>query len=138
MKKMILTVALCLASLGGLLAQDTELDLVKKTLSYYLDGGTNNDFNTLQKAFHKDARMKYIRQGTYHDVNAIEFFKTRVKPGPKQNRKTSIKSVNIAGNAASAVLEIEYETFSFTDYMNLLKIDSEWKVVNKIFYRNQK
>ncbi len=138
MKKMTWIATLCLVSLGGALAQNADDDLVKKTLSYYLDGGTNNDFNTLKKAFHKEARMKYIRQGEYHDVNAIEFFEKAIKPGPKQNRKTSIQSVSIAGNAASAILKIEYETFYFTDYMNLLKIKGEWKVVNKIFYRDKK
>ncbi|MEM9687310.1 MAG: nuclear transport factor 2 family protein, partial [Bacteroidota bacterium] len=72
------------------------------------------------------------------EVNALEFFKKAMKKGPKQNRKTRIVSVDIMGNAAQAKLEIDYETFTFIDYMNLLKIDGEWKVVNKIFYRKNK
>ncbi|MFS4469696.1 nuclear transport factor 2 family protein [Maribacter sp. 2210JD10-5] len=119
-------------------AQDNDKREVEKTVSYYLDGGTNNDFETLKKAFHKDATMKFIRNGEYKEVNAIKFFKKAVKPGPKQNRKTSIVSTDVTGNAAAAKLKIEYERFNFIDYMNLLKIDGEWKVVNKIFYRQNK
>ena len=51
----------------------------------------------------------------------------------KSNNK--IADITISGHAANARLEIEYPTFSFIDFMNLLKIDGEWKIVNKIFYR---
>ncbi|PKV51428.1 protease I [Aquimarina sp. MAR_2010_214] len=119
-------------------AQESDKVLIKKTVTYYLDGGTNNDFETLKKAFHSNATMKFISKNGYKEVNALEFFKKVIKPGPKQNRKTNVVSIDVTGNAAQAKLEIEYETFSFIDYMNLLKVDGEWKVVSKIFYRKQK
>ncbi len=116
-------------------AQD-DMSAITTTLNYYLDGGTNNDFNTLKKAFHEDATMKYITgDGEYKNVNAIDFFGSRMKPGPKQNRQTRITSIEVNGNAASARIEIDYPDFRFIDYMNLLKINGEWKIVNKIFYR---
>lgn len=112
---------------------------VAQAVNYYLEGGTNNDFETLKKAFHETATMKFIANGEeYREVNAIEFFKKGMKPGPKQNRKTRIVSVDIAGDAAFAKLEIEYPTFTFVDYMHLLKVDDEWKIVSKIFYRQEK
>ena len=124
--------------MASLQAQDSDYALVEKTVNYYLDGGTNNDFETLKKAFHETATMKYIG-GEYKEVNAIEFFKKGMKPGgPKQNRKTRILSLDITGHAANAKLEIEYPDFYFIDYMNLLKIDGEWKIVSKIFYRKEK
>ncbi len=116
------------------IAQESDRKLVEQTVTYYLDGGTNNDFETLKKAFHKTATMKYINDG-YQEVNAIEFFGKIMKPGPKQNRKTRIANIDVSGHAASARLEITYPTFMFIDFMNLLKIDGEWKIVNKIFYR---
>ncbi|GAB5400348.1 MAG: hypothetical protein Aureis2KO_19330 [Aureisphaera sp.] len=135
MKQFVLTFAIILCAFSTAIAQDAEIDSVKKTLNYYLDGGTNNDFETLKKAFHETATMKYIRDGSYTEVNAVEFFKKVMKPGPKQNRETKILSVDVSGHAAHAKLEIRYENFSFIDYMNLLKVDGEWKVVSKIFYR---
>ncbi|WP_108868759.1 nuclear transport factor 2 family protein [Aquimarina aquimarini] len=135
MSKIIFTLAMYITSMAFGIAQDSDYSLVEKTVSYYLDGGTNNDFETLKKAFHKDATMKFISKGVYKEVNALEFFKKVIKPGPKNDRKTKIAYINVAGNTASAKLEIEYPTFMFIDYMNLLKIDGEWKVVSKIFYR---
>ena len=118
-------------------AQESEIQRIEQAVNHYLEGGTNNDYETLAKAFHPTATMKYIREG-YQEVNALEFFKGIMKPGPKQNRITRIVDINLSGHAANAQLEIEYPTFFFIDYMNLLKIDGEWKIVNKIFYKKDK
>ncbi len=119
----------------NLSAQESDYQQVATTVNYYLDGGTNNDFETLSKAFHPTATMKYIGRDGYTEVNALEFFEKGMKPGPKQNRKTRITNITISGNAANARLEIEYPDFSFIDFMNLLKVDGEWKIVSKIFHR---
>jgi len=134
MKKTFVFVLLFFGILNISNAQKSDYQEVEKTLHYYLDGGTNNDFEILKKAFHKTATMKFIGD-EYKEVNAIEFFKKGIKPGPKQNRQTRIDYINISGTAANAKLEIEYPTFTFIDYMNLLKIDGEWKIVSKIFYK---
>lgn len=116
-------------------AQKTDYEMVAQTVNYYLDGGTNNDYLTLKKAFHETATMKYITEDGYKEVNALEFFSGMDASKPKQNRETRIANITISGHAANARLEIEYPTFAFIDFMNLLKIDGEWKIVNKIFYR---
>jgi protease I len=110
---------------------------IEQALNYYLDGGTNNDFETLKKAFHPDARMIWMTNAT-QNVNALEFFGSRMNPGPPQNRETRIVSMDTSQGAASARLEIEYETFMFVDYMTLLQIDGEWKIVSKVFTRINK
>jgi protease I len=138
MKKLIFTLFICFSTSALTFAQNSDYKLVEKTVSYYLEGGTNNDYETLKKAFHKTATMKFMRNGEYKVVNALEFFKKAIKPGPKQNRKTRIAYLNITGNIASAKLEIDYKNFSFIDYMNLIKIDGEWKVVSKIYFRKNK
>jgi len=138
MKKTILTLFLSISLLTTTFAQESDYSLVENTVSYYLDGGTNNDFETLKKAFHKDATMKFISKGEYKEVNALEFFKRVIEPGPKSNRITRISNITISGDVANAKLEIEYPTFMFIDYMNLLKIKGEWKVVSKIYYRKPK
>ncbi|WP_350285075.1 nuclear transport factor 2 family protein [uncultured Croceitalea sp.] len=135
MKTLLLAFGISLISLTTM-AQVSDKEQIAETVSYYLDGGTNNDFDMLKKAFHENATMKFIAGDGYREVNALAFFKKGIKPGPKQNRKTSIVSIDVMGTAAAAKLKIEYSNFHFIDYMNLLKIDGEWKVVSKIFYRD--
>lgn len=138
MKKLFFLFCLTLLFTSESKAQESNLQLIEKTLNYYLEGGTTNNFEMLKKAFHSTATMKFVGD-EYKEVNAIEFFKNGIKPGAtKQNRKTRIVSVNISGNAANAQLEIEYPTFMFIDYMNMLKINGEWKIVSKIFYKKEK
>lgn len=61
-----------------------------------------------------------------------------MKPGSAQNRKTRIVSIDATGHVAQAKLEIEYDTFYFHDYMQLLKMDGEWKIISKTFYKQNK
>jgi hypothetical protein len=37
-----------------------------------------------------------------------------------------------------AKLTLTYPAVTFTDYMALLKIDGEWKLVNKMFHADRK
>ena len=138
MKRTVILLLVVALPLTSIIAQESDYELVAKTVNYYLNGGTNNDFETLKKAFHETATMKYMTKEGYKEVNALEFFSGMDASKPKQNRLTRIEDITISGHAANARLEIEYPTFMFVDFMNLLKIDGEWKIVNKIFYRKPK
>jgi len=137
MKKVLLSTLLFLAFLTTATAQDAKSDyaLVEQAVGYYLDGGTNRDFETLKKAFHETAMIKIMGADGYMNENCIEFFRSRMKPGPKSDRKTRVVSIDVTGYVASAILEIEYATFTFVDYMTLMKFEEEWKVVSKVAYR---
>ncbi len=137
MKRIYLITLLLLTTSTMVFSQNgADEEAIRTTLNYYLEGGTNNDFETLKKAFHSTATMRYITNDGYKDVNALEFFGSRMKPGPKQDRQTEIVYVDVMGNAAHAKLIIKYQDFAFIDFMNLLKVDGEWKIVGKIFYRD--
>ena len=107
---------------------------IAQTLNYYMEGGTNGDYETLSRAFHEDARMTFIRDGEFTSVNALEFF-SGMQAGRISDRETRIASIDVSGHAATAKLELIYATFKFNDYMQLLKIDGEWKIISKTFYR---
>jgi len=135
--KFLCLITFSLVSLASF-AQIEDYKSVAQTLNYYLDGGTNNDLPTLQKAFHKDAMVKWVNdEKQYQEKSASEFF-GGMKPGPKSNRKTRIENINISGLAANAHVVIEFPDFEFNDYMTLLKIEGEWKIVTKIFYGEKK
>jgi protease I len=44
-----------------------------------------------------------------------------------------VVSIDYTDDAGTAKLELDYPGALIIDYMQLLKIDGEWKVVNKIF-----
>ncbi|MEO1448301.1 MAG: nuclear transport factor 2 family protein [Bacteroidota bacterium] len=124
-----------LGSLQTLSAQESDYAAVSRALGYYLDGGTQNDFSTLKKAFHPDAVMMAAGDPMMR-VNALEFFGSRMKPGPPANRRTRICEIKIDGEVATARLEIKYPDFRFVDHMQLIKVDGAWKIVSKLFYKH--
>lgn len=125
---LLVTTALAAQSADDLLA-------IRTTLTNYLDGATNNDYDQLASAFHPDARMQGITEDGLMNVNAREFFREIMQPGPPVNRVTRISGIDITGNLASARLEMDYPTFRFVDMMTLLKVDGDWLIVSKAYYR---
>lgn len=97
----------------------------------------SGDGNRMEKAFHPSATMKYVdyQSGEFKDVPIADFI-ARVKANTnKPERKIGIESLNIEGTAAQAKIKIESGTVIMYDYMNLLKVNGEWKIVSKIFAR---
>jgi len=111
---------------------------IQTVLTYYLDGGTNGDSLMFSKAFVPDGQMRYMRNDTIFNVSLKDFMARARNNGVKQDRKTKIESIQVFGNAASAKLTIENPTFYFHDIMSLLKTKDGWKIVGKIFYREEK
>jgi len=115
-----------------------EIAEVAKVVSYYLDGGTNGDSVLFSKAFAPQGQMLYMRNDTLMIVSLKDFMARARNNGQKLNRITRIDQVEIFGNAAVAKLTVEFPTFYFHDIMSLLKTNEGWKIVSKVFYREEK
>jgi hypothetical protein len=139
MKRILLTLitAVTMIHTAEVNAQQTDVQRIETTLNYYLTGLVNNDAETLTKAFHPTATMKWIGE-EYTEVNAIAGLTEGMDGTPnKEKIKTRVVSISIAGDAASAQLEIQFPTFTYIDFMHVLKIEGEWKIVSKIFHTRQ-
>ena len=140
MRKLIFSIVILIAFSFTTKAQ-TDLKTMQEiqtVLTYYLDGGTNGDSVMFSKAFVPDGQMRYMRNDTVFNLSLKDFMARARNNGVKQERKTKIENIQVFGNAASAKLTIEYPTFYFHDIMSLLKTKDGWKIVGKIFYREDK
>ncbi|MEJ7848117.1 MAG: nuclear transport factor 2 family protein [Pyrinomonadaceae bacterium] len=55
--------------------------------------------------------------------------------GPAADLRGQIAKIDIVGTVASERLELDNWTgHRFTDFFTLLKVDGEWKIMNKVFY----
>lgn len=93
----------------------------------------NGDF--MRQAFHTEAKVMFFSEGKFNQWSSEEFaarFKGQAA-ADEDKRKRSFEIIDIAGNAAIAKVILDYPTIKFTDYMTLLKIDGEWKIINKTF-----
>ena len=132
------TVLLCCAV--GAFAQASEKDAVRLPLENYIKGHETGDPEYMKKAFHTEGSLIFIRDGKYSTRSFAEYIGGMSgKPAADEaKRKRAIESIDVAGNAAMARIVLDYPTVKFVDYMTLLKINGEWKIVNKSFYAEPK
>ncbi len=142
MKKALLLFVLVLCSLAAS-AQETEKAAVRVPLENYIKAHATGDPEYARKAFHTEGNMIWIRDGKYSMESFDSFIKRAFTGKPaadEEQRKNGrkIEAIDVNGNAAVAKIILDYPTVKFVDYMTLLKINGEWKIVNKSFYAEPK
>lgn len=119
------------------IAQTTnDMELVKVPLENYLKGHATGDGEYFKKAFHTEGQLIFMRDGKYTTRSFAEYIAgASGRPAADESkRKRWIASVEVVGNAAFAKIILDYPSAKFTDFMSLLKINGEWKIVNKTFF----
>ena len=140
MKRTAILFVVLLCGALGTFAQASEKDAVRLSLENYIKGHETGDAEYMRKAFHTEGNLIFIRDGKYSTRSFAEYIGGMSgKPADDESkRKRAIESIDVAGNAAMARIILDYPTVKFVDYMTLLKINGEWKIVNKSFYAEPK
>ena len=112
-----------------------EYDAIVAALQHYLEGGRLGRSAEMKKAFHPDATIfGYLGpdfiggpiQGLYDWVD---------QNPPAAGLQARIVSVNWEQTVASVRLDLDdWGGHRFTDMFTMLKVDGEWKVINKVFH----
>ena len=140
LKNAAIVIVLVLCGCGGASAQTTEEASVRVPLENYIKGHATGDGEYMKKAFHTEGNLIFVRDGKYSTRSFAEYISgfTGKPAADEKDRKRSIESVDVAGNAAVAKVILDYPNVRFVDYFTLLKINGEWKIVNKSFYAEPK
>ena len=136
----LMTIALLSAWQFSTQAQSAEETAARVPLENYMKGHATGESEYIRKAFHPDAKVFFNREGKLQQLTAAEFAgRFNGKPAVDEaKRKRWIESVKISGNAGFGVIVLDYPTTKFTDYMSLIKVDGEWKIINKTFFAEPK
>ena len=108
---------------------------VRAALEHYLLGHATGDGSHFEVVFHPEAKLFWMRDGALNTRTSAEYI-ANAAGAPAEDeaeRRRAITMVDVTGDAAVAKIELDYPDALITDYMSLLKIDGEWKIVNKIF-----
>ena len=121
-------------------ADEKEKAAARVPLENYLKGHATGEAEYMRKAFHTEGKLIFMRDGKYTTRTFEEYIGGMSgKPAPDEaKRKRWIESIDISGDAAVGKIILDYPSGKFTDYMTLLKIDGEWKIVNKSFHLERK
>lgn len=113
----------------------SDYDAIAKTVQMYIDGGKSGKGADMKAAFHPQATIfGYV--GTELFAGPIQqLFDWNDQNGPATELQGQITSIDLAGTVATVRLELDNWTgHRFTDFFTLLKVDGEWKIMNKVFH----
>ncbi len=122
-------------------AQPSEKDLASIPLEHYIKGHATVNIEFTKKAFHPIGSLQFVRDGAFGSQGVGDYINSlagRKPAADEDRRKRYIESIDVTGNAAIAKVVSDYPTVRYVDYMALLKIDGEWKIVNKIYFTETK
>lgn len=130
--------ALFLGSASAAYAQSATPDTAgaRVPVEHYLAGHATGDAAHFRLAFAPQASLYWVSADTLATRTSEQYAAgARGKPpADEAQRKRWIESIDVAGNAGIAKVVLDYPTTRFVDYLSLLKIGNEWKIINKIFY----
>lgn len=112
----------------------TENEKINKPLMDYIEGTANGEPDRLKRAFHPDFNLYFVQNDSVMAWSGKGYI-SNVKEGRKSNRIGKIVSVDFVNDAAIAKIEIDMPDRKrlYTDYLMLLKVKDEWKIIHKSF-----
>ena len=113
----------------------SEYDAITRTLQHYIDGGRSGRGDDMKPAFHPGATIfGYI--GPDLIAGPIQqLFDWNDQNGPAAELEARIASIDIFDSVGMVRLELDNWTgHRFTDLFTLLKVEGEWKIINKVFH----
>ncbi len=113
----------------------SEHDVIAKVVQHYIDGAISGSGDDMKPAFHKDATI-FGYAGSDLFAGPIQLLFGWVdENGPATELKARIVSVDVVDTVATVRLELDNWIGSrYTDMFTLLKVDGEWKIMNKVFH----
>ena len=117
-------------------AQSSDDQAVREVIHLYFRGVDEHDQEALARAFHSEAQLE-ASLGRYWERSFSEWrsFADRPVSPTADQRTNTILSIDIEGSAAVVKTELVWPEVRYVDYLSLLKIDGEWKIVNKIWHQ---
>jgi hypothetical protein len=113
----------------------SEYNAIVNTVQHYLNGANSGRGADMKPAFHPDATIfGYI--GADLIAGPIQqLFDWNDQNGPAKELQSRITSIDLTGTVATVRLELDNWTgHRFTDLFTLLKVEGEWKIINKVFH----
>ena len=135
-RTIMLSATLLFAGFTAMAQSDKEA--VEATAMDYIDGTGNGELDRLRRAFHKDAALYGVNDDGSMRRIPIDQYIGYFKEGQKTNREGKIVNIDLVNNAANVKIEILSGPWKYTDYLLLLKLNGEWKIINKSYTRVRK
>lgn len=116
------------------ISEQSEIEQINSVLYDYIEGTANGEPDRLKRAFHEDFNLYFVKEDSLQVWSGKQYV-AKVKAGQKSNRIGKVLSIDYEGDAAMAKIEILMPNRKriYTDYLMLLKVNKQWKIIHKSF-----
>ena len=136
MKYLLILILLILTGPAFAQSEVDEKEAISHTVQLYFDGMMERDRSKLEEAFHPEARLIGYRGGNF-TITSFEDWASGTAKGEKRDRKqynNKLLDIDLKGYTAIAKTELFWPGIYYFDYLTLMKIDGQWKIVHKTWY----
>ena len=127
---------LLLLTIGFAESDTAEREKVREVVQWYFEGAKSGDASYIKKAFHAQAKLKHIKaDGGLFEADLAHFIHYIEENGAMPVLETKILSVDITETAASVKALFVFDSFVYVDYLNLLKVQDQWVIVDKVYMK---
>ncbi len=141
MKKSLLVILLSfLGTAAFAQSPEAEKAAIAKTIQLYFDGMMERDREKLDQAFDPSVRLIGYR-GENFTVTPYEEWASGTAKGEKRNPddfSNHLIEVEVKGYTALAKTELYWPGIYYYDYLTLIKIGGDWKIVHKTWYEEKR
>ena len=112
-----------------------EYQAINDTIQHYLDGAHSGKGDDMRPAFHDQATIfGYV--GPDLLAGPIEgLYAWNDENGPATDVVTHVTIIEVVETVAIVRIDADNWTgHRFTDFFTLLKVDGQWKIMNKVFH----
>ena len=115
------------------------IEQIEKMVQLYVDSMNESNPEKVRQAFHANAKVVGYLHGDFMEMSVDDFsgFVASQQPSPKEKGENvifEILSTEIEGATAIVKVRDKYLGITFLDTLSFIKIDSEWKLYNKLFH----
>lgn len=112
---------------------DAEKEAIRQVIQQYFDVTDRRDYESLKKAFHPDAKLMSVGKNGLNQMTLEQWWGRVSRISGNIDRTMTISSIEVQGIAAIVKTdESRGGRYRSSDFISLLKIDDQWKIVNKL------
>ncbi len=113
----------------------SEHDLIANVVQHYIDSAKSGRGEHMKPAFHKEATIFGYVGAELFAGPIQQLYDWNDANGPASGLQARIAGIDLVDTVATVRLELDNWTgHRFTDLFTLLKVDGEWKIMNKVFH----
>lgn len=108
---------------------------VSAVVEHYLHGLKFNDVASLRTAFWPEAMLYWVkRDGSLGRLTQEDWYKSfAASAGKEEQGELRIDALDVVGDIASVKVVETYPKSVYIDYLNLLRMNGRWLIVNKVY-----